>query len=124
MSSIKINLGSGYKRIDGFINIDNDPAVNPDYVVNLESDKLPFNDSEVNEVIASHILEHIGAGYIPLIKELYRVCEDGAILHITFPYHRSDWYTDDPTHLRPLTSNSFKLFSKKYKLSHINVWFL
>ena len=120
MSLCKLNIGSGYKRIDGFLNIDNDPMVNPDYIVDLEHANFDFlPDNSVDEVIASHILEHIGLGYVPLMKEIYRVCEEGAIVHVTFPYHRSDWYSDDPTHVRPLTANSFKLFSKKYIQYHI-----
>ena len=120
MSGIKINIGSGYKKIDGFLNLDNDPIVNPDHRVDLENANFDFlADNSVDEVIASHILEHIGTGYIKLMKEIYRVCCDGAVIHITFPHHRSDWYADDPTHVRPLTANSFKLFSKKYINYHI-----
>ena len=119
MSGIKLNIGSGYKRIDGYINVDNDPLVKPDLIADLEDAKFDLADNSVNEVIASHILEHIGQGYIKLMKEIYRVCEDGAIIHITFPYHRSDWYAEDPTHVRPLTANAFKLFSKKYINFHI-----
>ena len=37
--SLKINLGSGYKRIEGFLNVDDDPLVNPDYIVNLDYKK-------------------------------------------------------------------------------------
>ena len=116
---MKLNIGSGHKRIDGFLNIDNDPLVSPDYVVNLEEGKLPFDNSCVSEVIASHILEHIGPGYISLIKEIYRVSKPNAIIHIVFPHHLSTWFSDDPTHVRQLTINQFRLFSKKYIKYHI-----
>ena len=39
---MKINLGSGYKRIDGFLNIDDDPLVEPDFLCNIENDRLPL----------------------------------------------------------------------------------
>lgn len=120
MTGIKLNLGCGHKHLNGYLNLDNDILAKPDYVVDLENAKFTFlEDNSVTEVVASHILEHIGLGYVSLMKELHRVCSDGAILHITFPYHRSDWYSDDPTHVRPLTANSFKLFSKKYIEYHI-----
>ena len=32
---MKINLRSGFKRIKGFVNIDNDSLVEPDYIVNI-----------------------------------------------------------------------------------------
>ena len=35
---MKLNLGSGYKRVPGFVNIDSSPACKPDYVVDLEKD--------------------------------------------------------------------------------------
>ena len=44
---MKINLGSGYKRIDGFLNIDDDPLVKPDYLLNVETDKLQIGRAHV-----------------------------------------------------------------------------
>ena len=118
----KLNLGCGHKLKEGYVNIDNDPSVNPDHIVNLGVDDLPFADNTFDEVMASHILEHIGDGYISLIKELYRVCKPNAILEIFVPHHRSDWFHDDPTHLRSITTNSFNLFSKKYIEEHIRIY--
>ena len=66
---MKVNLGSGFKRIEGFVNVDDDPLVEPDYIVNVEKDKLPFDDNSVEEIRAHHILEHIGDGFIPLMKD-------------------------------------------------------
>ena len=117
----KLHLGSGYKKINGFINIDDDPLVNPDLSINLDdvNIKLPFPDNSVNEIIAHHILEHIGDGFIPLMKELYRVAEDGCILDIVAPHHTHEVYYGDPTHKRPITVNGMYLFSKKYNKEHI-----
>ena len=64
---MKINLGSGYKRIDGFLNIDDDPLVEPDFLCNIENDRLPLEDNSVDEIRAHHILEHIGECFIPLM---------------------------------------------------------
>lgn len=108
----KLNLGSGYKRFTNFINIDGDSHCNPDYIINLEKDNLPFNDNSVDEIIAHHILEHIGEGYIPLLKEIYRVCIDGAIIDIKVPHHDHETFKNDPTHKRPITVEGFRLFSK------------
>lgn len=116
---MKLNIGCGFKKEEGWINIDNDPLVYPDNIVNLGVDVLPFEDNTFDEVKASHILEHIGDGYIFLLKEIYRVCKNNATIEIFAPHHRSDWYYDDPTHCRAITVNSFKLFSKKYIEQHI-----
>lgn len=103
---MKINLGSGYKRIDGFLNIDDDPLVEPDFLCNIEKEKLPLEDNSVDEIRAHHILEHIGSGFIGLMQELYRVAKHGAILDIVVPHHFHDNFYSDPTHCRPIDRKS------------------
>lgn len=119
---IKINIGGGLKRYDGFVNLDMDPLSNPDHIVNLETDILPFEESTVGEVKAHHVLEHIGTGFFHLMKELYRVCENGAIIDIQVPHHRSEIWYGDPTHVRFITVENLRLFSKKYNNYHIQQW--
>lgn len=114
---MKLNIGSGYKRYDGFVNVDDDPLVKPDYIVNLEEGKLPFDDNSVDEIKAHHILEHI-QNFIPLMQEFYRVCKHGAVLDIVAPHHNHEVYYGDPTHVRPITVNGMYLFSKKHCLGH------
>lgn len=119
INHMKINLGSGRKRYDGFLNLDLDPHTNPDFIVNLETDNLPFEDNTIDEVKAYHILEHMGEGFFHLIKELYRVCKDGAIIDIIVPHHRHDIFLADPTHRRPILVEGLRLFSKKFNQDHI-----
>lgn len=116
---MKINIGGGHKRYEGFLNVDIDPNSNPDYIANLETDILPFADNSIDEVRAHHILEHLGEGFFHLIKELYRVCKDGAIIDIVVPHHRHDIFLADPTHRRPILIEGLRLFSKKYNYDHI-----
>jgi predicted SAM-dependent methyltransferase len=80
---------------------------------------LPFQDNSVDNLIAHHVLEHIGENFLSLMKEIYRVCKPDAILDIKFPHYRSDIQHMDPTHKRTLTVDQFLLFSKKYNLWHI-----
>ena len=119
---VKVNLGSGYKRIEGFVNVDDDPLVEPDYLVNIEKDKLPFDDNTVEEVRAHHILEHIGDGFIPLMQEIYRVCKHGAILDIVVPHHFHDNFYSDPTHRRPITVGGMYMFCQKTNKEHIEMY--
>lgn len=121
---MKINLGAGLKRFDGFLNVDDDPLCEPDFLVNLDdvNVKLPIDDNVVEEIKAHHILEHIGEGFIPLMKELYRVCKHGAILDIEAPHHQHDVYYGDPTHKRPITVPVMYMFSKKYNRDHIKIY--
>jgi ubiquinone/menaquinone biosynthesis C-methylase UbiE len=111
---MKIILGAGDEKIDGFVTCDYDPLCNPDYCFDLEKDTFPFEDNSVESVVANHVLEHLGEGYFHCLKEIYRVCKHGAIVHITVPHHRHDYFYNDPTHRRPITLDGLRLFSKKY----------
>lgn len=110
----KLNIGGGNKRYDGFLNIDYDHSTRPDHVLNLETDRLPFDDNTVDEVKAYHVLEHLGEGYFHALQELYRVCKDGAIIDIQVPHPQHEFYLNDPTHRRPIMPEGMRLFSKKY----------
>lgn len=109
---MKINLGSGSKRYPDFINIDSDAGSEPDYVINIEKDKLPFENDSVDEVLAHHILEHLGDGFFHCLKELYRVCKHGTIIDIRVPHPRHDTFLIDPTHKRPIYPHTLDMFSK------------
>jgi len=111
---MKINIGSGDTKYDDYFTIDYDKNSNPDYVVDLEKEKLPFEDNSVEVVIAHHIFEHLGEGYFHCLQELYRVCKHGAIIDVKVPHPRHDAYLADPTHRRPITPMGLNLFSKKF----------
>jgi ubiquinone/menaquinone biosynthesis C-methylase UbiE len=111
---MKINIGSGNTKIDGFVTIDYDSNSNPDYQLDLENDDLPFEDNTVETVVAHHILEHLGEGYFHCLQEIYRVCKHGATIDIRVPHPRHDAYLADPTHRRPVTPLGLQLFSKKF----------
>lgn len=111
---MKINIGAGSTKIEGFLTCDYDKLNNPDYCFNLETDTFPFANNSVEIVVAHHVLEHLGEGYFNCLKELYRVCKHGATIDIRVPHHRHDYFYDDPTHRRPITVGGLRLFSKKH----------
>lgn len=110
----KLNLGAGYDKVEGYVSIDYDKTCNPDYIVDLERDRLPFDDNSVDAIKAHHILEHLGDGFFHLMKEMYRVCVDGTIIDIVVPHPRHDFFLNDPTHKRPINVDILKKFSKAY----------
>lgn len=110
---MKINLGSGTKRYPGYLNVDIDSGSSPDYVVNLETDKLPFEDNSIDGVLAHHVLEHLGDGFFNCVQELYRVCKHGTIIDVKVPHPRHDTFLIDPTHRRPIYPHTLDMFSKQ-----------
>jgi ubiquinone/menaquinone biosynthesis C-methylase UbiE len=111
---MKINIGAGDVKLEGYVTIDYDSNTNPDYQLDIEKDNLPFEDSTVETVVAHHILEHLGEGYFHVLQEIYRVCKHGAIVDIRVPHPRHDTFLADPTHRRPITVVGLQLFSKKF----------
>lgn len=112
---IKLNLGCGFRRLDGYINVDAVPDCMPDQVVNLEHTPWPWADNSVDEVQLIHVLEHLGREshvFIGIMQQLYRVCVPGATVHIIVPHHRHDNYYSDPTHVRPVTPLGLQLFDR------------
>ncbi|MDA0787341.1 MAG: hypothetical protein O3B37_13720 [Proteobacteria bacterium] len=113
---MKLNLGCGFHKLDGFHNVDNFPNCAPDELVDLEVFPWPWADDSVDEVVMSHVLEHLGQQtdvYFAIIKELYRICRDGAEVRIAVPHPRHDDFLNDPTHVRAVTVEALAMFSKK-----------
>tara|TARA_R100000656_G_C3905045_1_gene119617 strand:- start:49 stop:645 length:597 start_codon:yes stop_codon:yes gene_type:complete len=113
---LNLNLGSGSKRIEGFINLDKFDTFNPDIVHDLEIFPYPFKDSSVDKIILSHVMEHIGQTpdiFNSIMRELYRICKNQAIMDIAVPHPRHDDFLADPTHVRPITVLGLSLYDKE-----------
>jgi len=117
---MKINLGCGFNRIPGYVNIDSSEEVKPDLVLNLDSPnfgfkhsfKIPISSDSVDEVMAIHVLEHIH-NLIPLMNEIHRVLKSGGTLKIRVPHSHSLEAFQDPTHVRFFNQNSWQYFTKE-----------
>jgi ubiquinone/menaquinone biosynthesis C-methylase UbiE len=113
---MKLNLGCGSVILKDFVNVDKFDFYKPNIIHDLEVFPYPFQDNSVDEIILSHVLEHIGQ--IPdvfneIIKELYRICRNGSLINITVPHPRHDDFISDPTHVRPITLRSLSMYDQK-----------
>ena len=114
---MKLNLGCGPKRMPGWVNVDKHASLGPDQVVDLERFPWPWPDSSADEVLLSHVLEHLGQApevFIGVMKELWRVCKAGAQARIHVPDARHENFLGDPTHVRPVTLDTLALFSQSF----------
>lgn len=115
----KLNLGCGSKIKDGYINLDKYNTFNPDIVHDLEKFPYPFEDNCVDQILLSHVLEHLGSNssvFNNIMKELYRICKDGSEIEILVPHPRNDDFLSDPTHVRPITDTLLSLYDRELNL--------
>jgi predicted SAM-dependent methyltransferase len=104
MSGLRLNFGCGMNRLDGYVNVDR--RGEPDLRHDLEVVPWPWPDDSVSEVLLKHVLEHLGREpnlYLEIMKELYRICQDGATIRVIVPHHRHEYFFNDPTHVRAVT---------------------
>jgi SAM-dependent methyltransferase len=81
---MKLNVGCGHYHMDGWINCDLVKADDVDMVFDC-TQRWPFPDGSVEEVLMSHILEHLPK-WEDAIKEVARVLMPGGTLTIRVPY--------------------------------------
>jgi hypothetical protein len=116
---MRLNLGSGQWKLPGYVNVDRSPESRPDQVVDLEELPWPFADGCAEEVLMSHVLEHLGeqnSVYMGILRELYRICRPGALVKIVVPHPRHDTFLIDPTHVRAILPESMMMLSKQRNL--------
>ncbi len=114
--SKKLNLGCGVLKFENFVNVDKNDLVKPDEKVDLNVFPWPWEDNTYSHIIAKDILEYIGdkpSDIIQIIKEMYRVSENGAIWEIQAAHWNCDFSVNNPEHKRKITVDMFNMFNKK-----------
>ncbi|MFO0674836.1 MAG: methyltransferase domain-containing protein [Polyangiaceae bacterium] len=113
---MRLNVGCGRNALDGWVNLDAVALPGVNVVADLErceGTKLPFDDDSVDELLLSHVLEHV-RNVLPMMQELHRVAKPDAKLTALVPYGSSDDAFEDPTHVRQMFVGSFGYFSQPY----------
>jgi len=82
---LRLNLGSDWSQVSGFLSVDFNEAVSPDVVADVRS--LPmFATDTVDEVYASHVLEHLTwPDGLAALREWLRVLKPGGMLTVAVP---------------------------------------
>jgi len=83
---MKLNLGCGDKKLDGYVNVD--VCGEPDINFDLSQFPWPFDDNSADEISSSHFLEHV-QDYEKTILEIHRILKPGGILHFKVPHFRN-----------------------------------
>lgn len=99
---MKLDLGCGKNKKEGFLGVDSRPFEGVDFVCDLGKSKWPFDHNSVEEVHCSHMLEHLTPKErIHFANELYRVMKKGAKASIVTPHFASVRAYGDLTHQWP-----------------------
>jgi hypothetical protein len=93
---VKLDLGCGSTKPDGFVGIDRYALPGVDIVADLDQ-SLPFRDHSIDFVLSSHGLEHVNS-LQETMKEIYRICRHGAQVCIIAPYGQQSLDMANPLH--------------------------
>ena len=120
---MKLYFGCGKHSVQGYLGVDRVKTPQVDIVHDMENFPYPFEDKSVDEIMLFNILEHL-PDTISVMEELWRICRDGARLHISVPYYNSPGAFQDPTHKTFFTENTFDYFTETgtTPLSHFNYY--
>lgn len=130
-TGLKLNIGCGFNKLDGYLNVDGFADCAPDLLWNLETTPWPFDDNSVDEVYANHVMEHLGQQtetFFAIVKEIYRVVRHAGEIQINVPHPLHESFITDPTHVRRFTADTFMMLSRANNLDwaarHVNVTML
>lgn len=118
MQEIKIDIGCGRMKEGGFIGIDRVQIIDGngvnkvDLVLDLEKDKLPYEDNSISEIKAKDFFEHI-QNLRHIFNECHRVLKPKGTLTGHVPICGTLYHYKDPTHLRCFIKETFTYFSGK-----------
>lgn len=79
-----LNLGCGFKKAQGWINVDAYECCHPDIQWDLNKFPYPWEDNSVDGIMMSHILEHI-PNWWEAFNECVRILKPNGCLEIRVP---------------------------------------
>ena len=119
---MKLNLGSGFHKPEGFTNVDKQENVECDVKLDLSKETWPWENDSVDEVLFRHSLEEMGETRDELhhvFKELFRVCKNEAKVTVVTPHPRHDEFVMNPDCRWPISPMYLSTFSLQVNLDQI-----
>ncbi len=116
---LKLDLGCGPNKREGFHGVDSIPFVGVDTVTDLRK-PWPFADSSVSEAHCSHCIEHFtGEERVHICNELHRVLVPGGTCLMIAPYWESGRAYGDFTHQwPPICGFWFQYLKKEWRAAN------
>lgn len=102
---VRLHLGCGGVRYDGYLGVDITPGPAVDQVADLRQ-RWPWADATVAEAVAEDVFEHL-PDKCHTLRELYRVLEPNGRALVRVPDATTGAAFGDPTHVSFWTLESF-----------------
>jgi SAM-dependent methyltransferase len=107
----------GKRRHRGAIRVGAKAAAGVAVLADLERG-LPFQNNSVEEIYLDHTLEKV-RDFLGAMKEIWRICRPGALVHVWLPHASSAWATSrNPGQHRPFTIETFDFFDRERNLDY------
>jgi SAM-dependent methyltransferase len=112
--AVKLDLGCGQSKRNGFYSVDHLELDGLDIIADLNKPLHLLPDDCCEYIYSHHALEHINE-LLPLMGEIHRISKPAGIVEIIVPHFSNVYGYSDPTHVR-----FFGLYSMYYFVSPEN----
>ena len=96
-TSLRLHLGCGSVRLEGYVNLDKYPTKGADRV--MPADRLYYDDASVDEIYTSHMIEHLSPEELEsAVREWRRVLKPGGKITVrcpNFEVYLREWLAGD-----------------------------
>lgn len=119
---IILNIGCGFRKMLGAVNVDGYTSCEPDLQWNLNDIPWPWDDNSVDQIHAYHIFEHIKDWWMAF-NECARILKPEGLLEIRVPDASSDSALTYRDHLHIFNLFSFHGTLDALRGREVNAWF-
>jgi len=117
MINVRLDIGCGGNKQEGFLGMDKREMEGVDIVHDLEVFPWPLPDNCCTTVVASHFVEHLKPWLmLDFMNEVWRVLNPGGDFAIAVPYAGSRGYWQDPTHINGCNEVTWQYFDPDFPL--------
>ncbi|HLP17311.1 MAG TPA: methyltransferase domain-containing protein [Bacteroidota bacterium] len=113
----KLEVGCGTQKRPGYLGMDVVKLAGVDVVHDMNIAPWPFPDNTFTEAVFDDVLEH-SKDLLTILSEVYRVCQNDAVIKVSVPHFTCDNMYTDPTHTTFFSSRSFDYFDKSVNHKH------
>jgi len=117
---IILNIGCGFRKLPGMINVDAYANCKPDVLWNLNTRPWPWADNSIDMIHATHIMEHLD-NWWSAFKECARILKVGGVMEMYVPHHTSTQDMVYIDHKAVIGRNSFHMIMKN-EMRGTNAW--